>query len=164
MKLKTKKELWNGKKIIKAKIHGRYRTFSEICKLPGLEELNLTSDVLNHRYNAGDSEERFLRKVRAKKRNSDKPKLPEHIQGLTNDQIDTLGEERPRLIYDCGYHKDKLDDEILIGFFSMQWISKEVPWRTKRISTTPKSKHSKIQKYPLFIKKMEAIEKGFIVV
>ncbi len=163
MKLNLKKKIWNGKKITKILIHGRFRTFSEICMLPGIKELFLTPGLLNHRFNSGYNEKDFLRPKRSKRANALKPKLPEHVEGLSNQQMDDLGVDRPALIFDQGYHKDKKDGEILIGFFSMQWISREVPWNTKRISTTPKSKRAKIKKFPLFIKKIEAIEKGFIV-
>jgi hypothetical protein len=166
LKHKIDKNIHNHQNTTLVCLNGKYMTFGEIAKLPKYKHLNLSGDVLSHRWKANKrTESEFLKPKRKKKQNMKTVALPEYVENLSPEQMDDLGIERPKIIEDHGYHKDKKPDEIFLGYFSVDWIQKETSfWKTKRISLIPKDKRHVVKKYPLFVKKKEALDKGFIVI
>jgi len=61
-----------------------------------------------------------------------------------------------------GGHKKALPGEMLIGYFSDAHFHEFIVWETKRLGPVQKQGSQK-RKYPVFIQRNEAIDKGWTI-
>ena len=134
----------SGKKWLEIEVFGQFMSFGMAANLKEFKGRKLTADVLHKRWKAGDRT--FKRLFR--------PKSFENVSALhykKNRQVletfNVLGKEL-----------GKKPGEICIGFFTPAQLRLADYWKTQRFGRMLKD-----ERLPLFIKKSEAEEKGWLI-